>query len=114
MKKLDVILVLLGLALLAALAWMCISFVALADGSEQYALIQNHEVHPQVLVIWKSGRGMMASAGLLHRSDADAITLYPSEDMMSGRPEGEALVVRWDQVAAAWFMERGVPFEGDR
>lgn len=114
MNKLDVLLVLIGLALLIALTSLCISVVARADGPEQFALIQKHEIHPQVLVMWKSPRGMMASVGLLYRSDADAITLYPSEDMISGQPEGEALVLRWDQVAAAWFMERGVPLEGDR
>ncbi len=115
MNKLDVALfIILGLAVLAALLSLCLAVIARADGPEDFVLIQHHEIHPQVLVIWKSPRGTVASAGLLHASDAGEITLYPSEDMTTGRPMGEPLVIRWDQVAAAWWLERGIPLEGDR
>lgn len=106
MKLLMILLALLVLFVVVALA---------EKGPEEFALLAGPKLHPTVLVFWNMSPGVTAAtSGLLFGSNAEGITLYQSEDVTYGTPLGFATKIRWSQVQAAWFMERGTPLEGDR
>lgn len=120
-KVLLVLIVVSGIAIAADCICQCGPRAAMRceDGGaspERFALLDNGgSLHPQVLVMWRDSMGVsLVTAGLLFSSNQYALTLYQSENRYTGRPIGDAVVIPWKSVGGAWWMERGIPLEGNR
>lgn len=101
--------------LMILLAFLVLFAIVALAGPEKYALIECPKSHPQVLVMWRDSMGVsLVTAGLLFSSNQYALTLYQSENRYTGRPIGDAVVIPWKSVGGAWWMERGIPLEGNR